>query len=290
MSGAPPRGRETDPASTTAEGMTATSSALLELTNVQIFYDKAIEAVRDVSLSVKKGSLVALLGANGAGKTTVLKAISGILFPEDGTVEGGTIEFDGKNIAAMEPDEIVRSGIVLVPEGRQLFDTLTVEENLIMGGYTTTQRNAAEALERIYDMFPALTGRRHSVSGYLSGGEQQMVALGRALMSKPKLLMLDEPTLGLAPQIIEEIFSTISALVREEGTTVLLVEQNAQLALSVADYGYIMENGRVVLDDTPERLLRNDDICEFYLGFSDAGARKNMRDVKHYKRRKRWLS
>ncbi len=241
MSGAPPRGRETDPASTTAEGMTATSSALLELTNVQIFYDKAIEAVRDVSLSVKKGSLVALLGANGAGKTTVLKAISGILFPEDGTVEGGTIEFDGKNIAAMEPDEIVRSGIVLVPEGRQLFDTLTVEENLIMGGYTTTQRNAAEALERIYDMFPAL-------------------------------------------------FSTISALVREEGTTVLLVEQNAQLALSVADYGYIMENGRVVLDDTPERLLRNDDICEFYLGFSDAGARKNMRDVKHYKRRKRWLS
>ncbi|MAL78798.1 MAG: ABC transporter ATP-binding protein [Sneathiella sp.] len=263
---------------------------MLELTNVQIFYDKAIEAVRDVSLSVKKGSLVALLGANGAGKTTVLKAISGILFPEDGTVEGGTIEFDGKNIAAMEPDEIVRSGIVLVPEGRQLFDTLTVEENLIMGGYTTTQRNAAEALERIYDMFPALTGRRHSVSGYLSGGEQQMVALGRALMSKPKLLMLDEPTLGLAPQIIEEIFSTISALVREEGTTVLLVEQNAQLALSVADYGYIMENGRVVLDDTPERLLRNDDICEFYLGFSDAGARKNMRDVKHYKRRKRWLS
>jgi len=262
---------------------------MLTLGNIQVVYDKAIEAVRDVSLDVPEGRIVALLGSNGAGKSTVLKAISGILYPEEGEIVGGTIVFDGDDLAALAPDRIVKRGIVQVPEGRALFDTLTVEENLIMGGYTREPSAVREGLDRVYALFPAIAERRTMVSGYLSGGEQQMVAVGRALMSRPRLLMLDEPSLGLAPQIIEALFETVTRLNREDGLTVLLVEQNAQLALSVAAYGYIMENGRVVLDGEPERLLDNEDVQEFYLGFSESG-RRSMREVKHYKRRKRWLS
>lgn len=263
---------------------------MLTLANIQIVYDRAIEAVRDVSLSVDAGRIIALLGSNGAGKSTVLKGISGVLFPEEGEIVGGSVTFDGVDLMHLPPDRIVGMGLVQVPEGRALFDHLTVEENLIMGGYIRDRASAREALDRVFALFPAIAQRRKLVSGYLSGGEQQMVAIGRALMSRPRLLMLDEPSLGLAPQIIESIFETITRLNSDEGLTVLLVEQNAQLALSVAHYGYIMENGRIVLDGLPDSLLRNDDVREFYLGFGEGSARRSMRDVKHYKRRKRWLS
>jgi branched-chain amino acid transport system ATP-binding protein len=263
---------------------------MLTLANVQIVYDHAIEAVRDVSLTVEEGRIIALLGSNGAGKSTVLKGISGVLFPEQGEIVGGKITFEGEDLTHLPPDRIVAMGLVQVPEGRALFDHLTVEENLIMGGYIRDRASANEALDRVFELFPAIAERRRMVSGYLSGGEQQMVAIGRALMSRPRLLMLDEPLLGLAPQIIESIFETVIRLNTEQNLTVLLVEQNAQLALSVANYGYIMENGRIVLDGEPARLLRNDDVREFYLGFGESGSRRSMRDIKHYKRRKRWLS
>jgi branched-chain amino acid transport system ATP-binding protein len=263
---------------------------MLSLTNVQIVYDNTIEAVREVSLSLDRGRIVALLGANGAGKSTTLKAISGVLYPEDGEVKAGQITFDGRPLSGLAPDRIVRQGIVMVPEGRRLFDQLTVEENLLMGGITRSLADSRRGLERAYALFPRLRERRTTVSGYLSGGEQQMVAIGRALMSQPRVLMLDEPTLGLAPQICEEIFAIVTRLCRDDGVAILLVEQNAQMALSIADDGYIMENGRIVLDGPAAKLLRNEDVREFYLGFGEAGARKNMRDVKHYKRRKRWLS
>ncbi|MES2979109.1 MAG: ABC transporter ATP-binding protein [Pseudomonadota bacterium] len=263
---------------------------MLSITNLQVFYDHAVEAVRDVSLEVGEGRIVALLGSNGAGKSTVLKAISGVLYPEEGEVTGGAIRYKGEPIARLAPHEIVRMGVVQVPEGRRLFDTLTVEENLLMGGYARPASESAAAMATIFQMFPGIEPHRHRVSGYLSGGQQQMVAIGRALMGQPKMLLLDEPSLGLAPQIITEIFNAIRRLRDERGLTVLLVEQNAQLALSVADYGYIMERGRVVMDDTPDRLLANDDVKEFYLGVQEGGERRSMRDIKHYKRRKRWLS
>jgi branched-chain amino acid transport system ATP-binding protein len=263
---------------------------MLNLTNVQIVYDNTIEAVREVSLAVGKGRIVALLGSNGAGKSTTLKGISGVLYPEDGEIKGGQITFENRQLTGLAPDEIVRAGVVMVPEGRRLFDQLTVEENLVMGGYTRSVTDARRQMEMVYGLFPRLVQKRSTVSGYLSGGEQQMVAIGRALMSSPKLLMLDEPTLGLAPQISEEIFDIITRLCRQEGMGILLVEQNAQMALAIADYGYIMENGRVVLDGEADKMLRNDDVREFYLGFGEGGSRKNMREVKHYKRRKRWLS
>lgn len=263
---------------------------MLKVTNAQVVYDNVIEAVRDVSFEVRDSQIVALLGSNGAGKSTVLKAISSILYPEDGEVQSGSIEFEGKSLLGLAAEKIVRAGIVQVPEGRQIFDELTVEENLIMGGYTQSQSVARKNLEKVYDLFPRVAERKNNISGYLSGGEQQMVVVGRALMSDPKILMLDEPSLGLAPQIIDEIFSIVKKLRDEANVAILLVEQNARLALEVADYGYIMENGRVVMDDEPEKLLRNEDVKEFYLGFSEGGTRKNMRDVKHYKRRKRWLS
>jgi branched-chain amino acid transport system ATP-binding protein len=266
------------------------AKGLLSITNLQVFYDHAVEALRDVSLEVGAGRIVALLGSNGAGKSTVLKAISGVLYPEEGEITGGVITYDGKPVNKLAPHEIVRLGLVQVPEGRRLFDTLTVEENLLMGGYARPAGESAEAMARIFKLFPAIESHRHRVSGYLSGGQQQMVAIGRALMGQPRLLLLDEPSLGLAPQIITEIFSAIRKLRDERGLTVLLVEQNAQLALSVADYGYIMERGRIVLDDTPHKLLSNNDIKEFYLGVQDGGERRSMRDIKHYKRRKRWLS
>ncbi|MDF1748303.1 MAG: ABC transporter ATP-binding protein [Alphaproteobacteria bacterium] len=263
---------------------------MLQLTNVQIMYDRAIEAVRDVSLTVENGSIVALLGSNGAGKSTLLKAISNVLYPEEGEVLHGAIQFDGADLIGLPADEIVRRGIVHVPEGRRLFPLMTVEENLMMGGFLKSNKELGTDLERVYALFPRLKERRTAVAGYLSGGEQQMAAIGRALMSKPKLLMLDEPSLGLAPQIIDQIFETIIALNRDEGMSILLVEQNASLALDIASYGYIVENGRVVLDGPSARIKGNDDVKEFYLGFSEAGAKKNYREVKHYKRRKRWLS
>ncbi len=262
---------------------------MLALKNVQILYDRAIEAVRDVSLEVPTGQIVALLGSNGAGKSTILKAISGVLYQEDGEIVSGSIQLEGEQISGRTPREIVEKGVLQVPEGRALFATLTVEENLLMGGFTRSRAETSEGLERVYQMFPRVKERRTQISGYLSGGEQQMVAIGRALMGKPRLLMLDEPSLGLAPQIVDAIFETVIALNRDNGLTVLLVEQNAQLALQTASYGYIIENGRIVLDGAAEKLRANDDVQEFYLGFS-GGERKSMRDVKHYKRRKRWLS
>ena len=265
------------------------SSLLLALNNVQVLYDRAIEAVRDVSLEVPAGAIVALLGSNGAGKSTILKAISGVLYQEDGEIVSGSIRLGDDVISGLSPRAIVQRGLLQVPEGRALFSTLTVEENLVMGGFTRTRSETKEGLERVYTLFPRVRERRAQISGYLSGGEQQMVAIGRALMGKPRVLMLDEPSLGLAPQVVDAIFEAISGLNRDSGMTVLLVEQNAQLALQVASYGYIIENGRIVLDGPAERLKANDDVQEFYLGFS-AGERKSMRDVKHYKRRKRWLS
>ncbi|ODU56456.1 MAG: ABC transporter ATP-binding protein [Comamonadaceae bacterium SCN 68-20] len=263
---------------------------MLQLTNIQIVYDNTIEAVREASFTLGERRIVALLGANGAGKSTTLKAISGVLYPEDGEVKAGDISFEGRPLRGLSPDRIVRAGIVMVPEGRRLFDQLTVEENLLMGGYTRSRADSNRGLQRVYELFPRIASKRNTVSGYLSGGEQQMVAIGRALMSQPKLLMLDEPTLGLAPQICEEIVGIVTRLCRQEGVSILLVEQNAQMALSIADDGFIMENGRIVLDGPAEKLLRNEDVREFYLGFGEGGSRKNMRDVKHYKRRKRWLS
>ncbi len=262
---------------------------MLSLANVQVLYGRAIEAVRDVSLAVEAGAIVALLGSNGAGKSTLLKAISGVLHQEDGEIVGGTVTFLGEEIGAARPDDIVRRGLIQVPEGRALFATLTVEENLLMGGFTRRGGEVAEGLERIYGLFPRVRERRHEIAGYLSGGEQQMVAIGRALMGRPRLLMLDEPSLGLAPQIVDDIFETVTRLNREEQLTVLLIEQNAQLALEVASFGYIIENGRIVLDGPAEKLRANGDVQEFYLGMS-GGERRSMRDVKHYKRRKRWLS
>ncbi|HWK68924.1 MAG TPA: ABC transporter ATP-binding protein [Rhizobiaceae bacterium] len=262
---------------------------MLALNNVQILYDRAIEAVRDVSLEVPVGKIVALLGSNGAGKSTILKAISGVLGQEHGEIVSGSIELEGKQLTGQTPREIVEKGVLQVPEGRALFATLTVEENLLMGGFTRSRAESSEGLERVYQMFPRVKERRSQVSGYLSGGEQQMVAIGRALMGRPRLIMLDEPSLGLAPQIVDTIFEAIIALNKDSALTVLLVEQNAQLALQTASYGYIIENGRIVLDGTAEKLRANDDVQEFYLGFS-GGERKSMRDVKHYKRRKRWLS
>jgi branched-chain amino acid transport system ATP-binding protein len=264
-------------------------NTVLSLKNVQVLYDHAIEAVRDVSLDVPAGAIVALLGSNGAGKSTILKAISGVLEQEDGEIVNGSVHLDNVQISGRSPREIVRAGLLQVPEARALFTTLTVEENLLMGGFTRTRFECTETVEQIYTLFPRVKERRSQISGYLSGGEQQMVAVGRALMGRPRVLMLDEPSLGLAPQIVDTIFEALVALNRNSGLTILLVEQNARLALEVASYGYILENGRIVLDGRSEKLRANDDVQEFYLGFS-AGQRKSMRDVKHYKRRKRWLS
>ena len=262
----------------------------IDFRNVQVVYDNAIEAVRDVSLKAERGQLVALLGANGAGKSTLLKAMSGVLYAEDGKIENGSIHFDGQDIGRLSPDAIVRRGLAQVPEGRRVFPTLTVEENLQVGGYTVSSSLLRERRDQAYELFPRLFERREQIAGYMSGGEQQMLAIARGLMSGPKLLALDEPSLGLAPLIIDRIYEVIVDLRNRLGLTVLLVEQNASRALDIADYGYILENGRVVLDGPADRLLRNEDVQEFYLGGSASGERKSMRDVKHYKRRKRWLS
>lgn len=265
------------------------AQAGLEVANAQIFYDSYVEAVRDISFSVPPGQIVCLLGSNGAGKSTTLKAISRILFPEKGELVSGSIHYGGRRIDRMEADEVVRAGVVLVPEGRRLFINLTVEENLLVGGISRSGGDRRDSLERVYEQFPELTQHRHRISGYLSGGQQQMVAIGRALMSNPTLLMLDEPSLGLAPKIVDSIFEAIVRL-RSNDMSVLLVEQNAHLALKVADYGYVMERGRIVFDGSASDLLESPEIQEFYLGMNASKERKSLRQVKHYKRRKRWLS
>jgi len=264
---------------------------VLSLTNVEVIYDRVILVLKGVSLTVPEGGITALLGANGAGKTTALKAISGLLPAERGEVAKGAIEFNGERIDRLRPHEIVARGIVQVLEGRRVFEHLTTEENLIAGAHTQTDtRRVKQGIERVYEYFPRLKERRTVKAGYLSGGEQQMLVIGRALVSNPRLMLLDEPSLGLAPMLVEEIFEIVERLNREEQLTVLLVEQNATLALGIAEHGYVMENGRIVLDGPAATLRENADIKEFYLGLTEIGARKSYRDVKHYKRRKRWLS
>ena len=264
--------------------------ALLSLNNIEVRYDDVMLVLRGLSLNVADGQIAALLGSNGAGKTTTLKATSGLLHVEDGEVNDGTIIFDGEEIQGMDAHRIVERGIFQVLEGRRVFEHLTVRENLLAGAYTRGARRGAESgTDKVYHYFPALAERRGQRAGYLSGGEQQMLALGRALMASPRMMLLDEPSLGLAPTLVETIFGTLQRINHEQGATILLVEQNARIALSVADYGYIMERGRVVLEGRAEDLRANEDVKEFYLGLGDGG-RRSYRDVKHYRRRKRWLS
>ena len=264
--------------------------ALLVVNNIEVVYDHVILVLKGVSLTVPEGGVVALLGANGAGKTTTLKAISNLLRVERGEVTKGTIELAGQNVAALSPTELVRRGVVQVMEGRHCFEHLTIEENLLTGAYTRSDGKAAVArdLELVYGYFPRLRERRRAQAGYASGGEQQMTAIGRALMARPKLILLDEPSMGLAPQLVEEIFAIVARLNAEAGVTFLLAEQNTNVALRYASYGYILESGRVVLDGDAAALRNNEDVKEFYLGLS-GGGRKSFRDIKSYKRRKRWL-
>jgi branched-chain amino acid transport system ATP-binding protein len=271
--------------------MSGEGSPFLSVNNIEVIYDHVILVLKGVSLEVPEGKIVALLGANGAGKTTTLKAISNLLGAERGAVTKGTIEFRGKRIDRLNPRELVRRGVVQVMEGRHCFGHLTVEENLLTGAYTR-HAGAAEVrsdLERVYSYFPILEARRKSVAGYTSGGEQQMTALGRALMARPRMILLDEPSMGLAPQIVEEILGIVKDLNEREKVSFLLAEQNTMAALRHADYGYILENGRVVMDGDAGELSANEDVKEFYLGLS-AGGHRSFRDVKHYRRRKRWLA
>jgi branched-chain amino acid transport system ATP-binding protein len=274
--------------------MTAVSAAadrILALNNIEVVYDHVILVLKGVSLDVPKGGIVALLGANGAGKTTTLKAISNLLHAERGEVTKGSILFEGAEVQALSPNELVRRGCIQVMEGRHCFAHLTVEENLLTGAFTRRDGRAAirADLDLVYGYFPRLRERRDAVAGYTSGGEQQMCAIGRALMSRPKMILLDEPSMGLAPQIVQEIFGIVRDLNQREGVSFLLAEQNTHMALEYARYGYILENGRVVLDGEAKALRENDDVKEFYLGIAE-GERKSFRDVKHYKRRKRWLA
>jgi branched-chain amino acid transport system ATP-binding protein len=264
---------------------------MLKLHNVEVVYDRTILVLRGVSFEVPKGQIVALMGSNGAGKSTTLKTISGILRPERGEVTAGAVELNGRRIDHHEPADIVKLGISQVMEGRRVFGLLTVEENLTAGAHTRRDKDQVNKdRELVYEYFPRLADRKVVKAGYLSGGEQQMLAIGRGLMSRPNLMLLDEPSLGLAPLLVEEIFEIVQRLNQQEGVTVLLVEQNAAMALTIAQHGYIMENGRIVLDGAAHVLRNNEDIKEFYLGLSEVGARKSYRDVKHYRRRKRWLS
>jgi branched-chain amino acid transport system ATP-binding protein len=264
---------------------------MLKLNNVEVVYDRTILVLKGVSLEVPEQRVVTLLGSNGAGKSTTLKAISGLLRPERGEIITGSVEFRGERIDHREPEEIVKVGITQVMEGRRVFDDLTTEENLLSGAHTRRSMTEIRSdLELVYDYFPKLAERKILKAGYLSGGEQQMLAIGRALMARPKLMLLDEPSLGLAPLLVEEIFQIIQRLNQEEKLTLLLVEQNAAMALTIAHYGYVMENGRIVLDGESAALRDNADIKEFYLGLTEVGGRRSYREVKHYKRRKRWLS
>ncbi|MCX7961585.1 MAG: ABC transporter ATP-binding protein [Burkholderiales bacterium] len=260
----------------------------LSVANVEVIYDHVILVLKGVSLQVEEGQIVALLGANGAGKTTTLKAISNLLGAERGEVTKGQILFYGERVDRLTPNELVRRGVIQVMEGRRCFQHLTVEENLLTGAYTRGRADLRADLERVYAYFPRLKERRKSLAGYTSGGEQQMTAIGRALMARPKLMLLDEPSMGLAPQLVEEIFEIVRELNQKERVSILLAEQNANMALRYADYGYILENGRVVMDGDAKALAENEDVKEFYLGFSSAG-RRSFRDVKSYRRRKRWL-
>jgi branched-chain amino acid transport system ATP-binding protein len=270
---------------------TTQSNAMLQLNNIEVIYDDIVLVLKGLSLAVPRGQIVALLGANGAGKSTTLKAISGLLKPEDGEVTDGDILFNGESIQNSDPETIVKKGIFQVMEGRRIFEHLTVEENLRAGGYTVSDGSIVrERIQLCYEYFPRLRERSAQVAGFLSGGEQQMLAISRAVMAQPRVMLLDEPSLGLAPMLVKDIFGIIQRINTEQETTILLVEQNANIALSIADYAYIMESGRIVLDGTPEDLKNNADVREFYLGLTEVGKRKSYKDVKHYKRRKRWLS
>jgi branched-chain amino acid transport system ATP-binding protein len=268
-----------------------TSRPLLAVNNIEVIYDHVILVLKGVSLRVPDGGIIALLGANGAGKSTTLKAISGLLRTERGEVTKGTIELRGQPIQRRNPSEVVQQGVVQVMEGRHVFEHLTVEENLLTGGYTRRNGDGLKRdLDLVYTYFPRLTQRRGTRAGYISGGEQQMLAIGRALMARPRLMLLDEPSMGLAPMLVAEIFEIVSRLNREEKLAVLLAEQNATVALRYAQHGYVMETGRIVLDGDARTISDNEDIKEFYLGLTGVGQRKSYRDVKHYRRRKRWLS
>jgi len=267
------------------------SESLLLVNNIEVIYDHVILVLKGVSLEVMEGGVVALLGANGAGKSTTLKAISNLLGAERGDVTKGTITFKGEDVHSLTPNELVRRGVIQVMEGRHCFEHLTVEENLLTGAYTRRDRRKgiADDLELVYQYFPRLKERRTSQAGYTSGGEQQMLAVGRALMARPTVILLDEPSMGLAPQLVEEIFEIVKRLNEAEGVTFLLAEQNTTMALRYANYGYILENGRVVMDGEASALAENEDVKEFYLGVSGEG-RRSFRNVKAYRRRKRWLS
>ena len=265
------------------------SETLLQINNISVVYSDVIQVLKGVSLSLPEGQIVSLLGSNGAGKTTTLKAISGLLKPENGEVTDGAITFNGINIQNQPPEAITRLGIIQVLEGRQPFKYLTIEENLRVGTATRSGEPYKKDLELVYNYFPALVKRRKALAGYCSGGELQMLVMGRALMANPKLLLLDEPSLGLAPLIVKEIFQIIDRINREQGTTILLVEQNARMALKIAHYGYVMENGKIVMEGTSEMLTSNPDVKEFYLGMGAADKAKSYENVKSYRRRKRWL-
>ncbi len=264
---------------------------LLQVNNIQVIYEKVIMVLRGLSLEVPENSIVALLGSNGAGKSTTLKAISGLLKPENGEVTQGSIIYQGKRIDGKDPAKIVRMGITQVMEGRRVFQELTVEENLATGLYIKHDGTGSKwGMDSVWHYFPALKERRKQVSGYLSGGEQQMLVIARALLTQPKLLLLDEPSLGLAPLVAAELFEVIQRINQERETTIMLVEQNAQLALSIASWGYVMENGQVVLDGPADEVRENRNVREFYLGLNEKGERRSFRDVKHYTRKKRWFS
>ncbi|HPE25998.1 ABC transporter ATP-binding protein [Albidovulum sp.] len=267
----------------------AKTETLLEVNNIEVIYNHVILVLKGVSLSVPKGGITALLGGNGAGKTTTLKAISNLLHSERGEVTKGSIVYRGERVQDLDPAALVKMGVIQVMEGRHCFGHLTVEENLLTGAYTRKDREVAKDLEMVYHYFPRLKERRKSQAGYTSGGEQQMVAIGRALMSRPETILLDEPSMGLAPQLVEQIFEIVKAVNEKEGVTFLLAEQNTNVALRYAHYGYILESGRVVMDGPAKDLRENPDVKEFYLGMSDKG-RKSFRDVRSYRRRKRWLA
>jgi branched-chain amino acid transport system ATP-binding protein len=264
---------------------------MLQVNNIEVVYMNVIQVLRGVSLEVDDGKMVALLGVNGAGKTTTLKAVSGMLKTEEGEVTDGNIDFDGKRIDRYGPEDVAAMGITQVMEGRRVLEHLSVEENLFIGAYCRKDRSGVKRdIEMVFDYFPPIKRLRHKMSGYLSGGEQQMLVIGRALMARPKLMLLDEPSLGLAPLVVEEIYEIIRRINAEQKMAIFLVEQNARAALGIADYGYVMENGRVVLGGPAEKLRDNEDVREFYLGLSAVGSKKSYREVKHYRRRKRWLA
>lgn len=267
------------------------TDTVLEVNNIEVVYNKVVQALRGLSLVVPRGRIVALLGSNGAGKSTTLKAISGLLEIEDAELEQGTITFSGHAVSQKAPQQLVRAGMSHVMEGRRVFGDLTVHENLVAATYALNGRKGAKPdFDMVYSYFPRLHERRKGLAGYLSGGEQQMLAIGRALIAQPKLMLLDEPSLGLSPRLVEDIFTIIARINAEAGTSMLLVEQNATVALAVAHQGYIMENGKIVIDGTAEHLASDPDVREFYLGMEGDGEAKSFKDLKHYKRRKRWLS